>query len=160
MRNFILSLFFCFFPSTLASLGVDISVATSKESFACLLNQGYTYVIIRAYCSYGAVDPNLVTNIQNAQSAGFQDIGVYMFPCFPCGNPQNQVLQLIDVITPYLEQVRDPIWIEVTKYAWSTNQQKNQNFIFSLGSSIRSLATSTAGILTSQTDWTNIIGSN
>ena len=64
-----------------ATYGVDISQATSTSSFSCMKNNGINFAIPRAYCSYGAVDSNGYSNINNARSAGIPYVDVYMFPC-------------------------------------------------------------------------------
>jgi len=39
------------------------------------------FAIPRAYCSYGAIDGNGATNVNNARGAGIPYVDVYMFPC-------------------------------------------------------------------------------
>ncbi len=41
----------------LSTLGVDLSTLSSE--YACLKASGRSFVAIRAYRSYGAVDPNI-----------------------------------------------------------------------------------------------------
>lgn len=37
--------------------------------------------IVRAYMSFGSVDPNVLPNLNNAISAGL-NTDIYIFPCF------------------------------------------------------------------------------
>lgn len=71
-------------PPSRATKGVDLSTATSKNAFSCLKDEGYDFVIVRAYRSYGVRDRNAASTIANARAAGFQYCDVYMFPCPKC----------------------------------------------------------------------------
>ena len=82
-----------------AQHGVDISTAVTESNFACMKTKGYTYVIVRAYRSSGSVDTNAVPNIQAASAAGLSPIGAYMFPCYSCGNPAQQMTDTITALT-------------------------------------------------------------
>jgi hypothetical protein len=64
-----------------SKLGIDVSQPHSEEVLKCFVNQGYTFLVARAYKSYGAFDSNAIGTLTNAQKAGMQDTGVYMFPC-------------------------------------------------------------------------------
>ena len=67
--------------SAIATIGVDISQAFSTSTYSCMKSNGVSFVIPRAWCSYGGFDSNAVTNINNARSAGIPYVDVYMFPC-------------------------------------------------------------------------------
>ena len=43
-------------------------------------NNGYSFAIVRGYCSYGAVDKNAAQSLTNAKNAGLIT-DIYMFPC-------------------------------------------------------------------------------
>jgi hypothetical protein len=43
-------------------------------------SNGYTFAIIRGYCSYGGPDANVVQGLKNAKAAGLIT-DIYMFPC-------------------------------------------------------------------------------
>ena len=53
-----------------ATVGVDLSQATSLSSLQCVKNYGYDFVIARVYCSTGNPDSNGPSNINNAWNAG------------------------------------------------------------------------------------------
>jgi len=59
-----------FLGVALATTGVDIS-ANAVSDMSCLKSKGFSFVIPRAWCSYGAMDPNAVANVNGARSAGF-----------------------------------------------------------------------------------------
>ncbi len=67
--------------STVATWGVDYSTYQSVETHQCWVNNGVSFAIPRAYCSYGAVDENGPANVQNARAAGIPYVDIYMFPC-------------------------------------------------------------------------------
>ena len=78
-----------------ATLGVDLSTPTSKSAFSCLKSQGYDFVIVRAYLSYGQPDRSASTSIANAKAAGFENVDVYMFPCPKCNkSARDQVSEM------------------------------------------------------------------
>lgn len=66
------------------TLGVDLSTLPSVDSLKCLRSSGHTFLIGRAWRSYGAFDPNIVQTLANGITAGYSEseLGVYMFPCY------------------------------------------------------------------------------
>ena len=74
-----------------ATVGVDLSQATSLSSLQCVKNYGYDFAIPRVYKSTGSPDPNGPSNINNAWAAGMSHVDGYIFPCYSCGNPAKQV---------------------------------------------------------------------
>ena len=113
------------FVSAFADYGVDISGGVDSGSFGCMVSNGYTFTIVRGYCSYGDVDPNAVSNIQNAYAGGMSHVDAYLFPCFSCGNPAGQVDALVGAIagTGY-----GMIWLDIEVYQWGDTSD-NINFI-------------------------------
>ncbi len=87
--NFVL--YFSALATALATVGVDLSQATSLSSFQCAKKDGYSFAVVRVYCSSGHTDSNGPSNINNAWNAGFSHVDGYIFPCFSCGNPAGQV---------------------------------------------------------------------
>ena len=64
-----------------ATKGVDYSTLQSVSTHTCWKNNGVSIAIPRAYYSYGAFDPNGLTNVNNARAAGIPFVDIYMFPC-------------------------------------------------------------------------------
>ena len=82
-------------PLINATKGVDLSTSTSSTAFICLKEDGYEFVIVRAYLSYGKPDSSAVSTIGNAHAAGFNLVDVYMFPCPKCSkSAKEQVLEM------------------------------------------------------------------
>jgi hypothetical protein len=67
-------------PRVEAVLGVDVSQLFPTSTYQCMKSNGYTFAIIRGYCSYGGPDHNAVQNLNNARAAGLIT-DIYMFPC-------------------------------------------------------------------------------
>jgi hypothetical protein len=80
-----------FVAVALATTGVDVSQRTSLSSWQCVHNYGYSFAIVRVYCSNGSPDSNGPANINDAWNAGFAHVDGYIFPCYSCGNPAGQV---------------------------------------------------------------------
>ena len=66
------------------------------DNFNCLVDQGYSHSIVRAFHSYGAIDTEAPTSILNSNRAGLST-DVYMFPCRG-KNATDQVNQLVDYL--------------------------------------------------------------
>jgi len=111
-----------------AKLGLDLPTPDllTPDSAKCLLQNHYESLFIRCYRSYGKVDPNVLTNIKIARAAGYKDIDVYIFPCVPCGNPRQQVIDALK----NLEGIDvGMVWLDVEEYAWTKNKTYNQEFV-------------------------------
>ena len=89
----------------LAVLAVFVSSAKVVDlygvfnNFTCLVQQGYHHSIIRAYHSYGAIDTDAPSLIQQSNRAGLST-DVYMFPC----RGKNATVQVNELIN-YLESI-------------------------------------------------------
>lgn len=63
--------------------GVDVSDYVSSSHLSCLKQNGYQFVIVRAYQSLCRVDPYAVRTLANAKAMGLL-ADVYMFPSPRC----------------------------------------------------------------------------
>lgn len=146
----------------LASNGIDLSSLTSVEAFQCLVDkQGVTFAVMRAYKSYGAVDPTVKMNIQNAQDAGIFFTDVYMFPCRG-KSPVAQANELID----YLNDTDfGYLWVDVETNpspgcSWAASTpEDNCAFLEQLVNQI-ALRGKPPGIYASNFMWNQIMGSS
>jgi hypothetical protein len=77
-------------PALQATKGVDVSSPTSKSAFSCLQQQGYEFLIVRGYRSYGEPDGDAAPTVANAKAAGIQNADVYMFPCPKCSKSAKE----------------------------------------------------------------------
>jgi len=86
----------------LAIVGLTVSAKVVDlygvfNNFTCLAQQGYYHSIVRAYHSYGAIDLDAPSLIQQSNNAGLST-DVYMFPC----RGKNATVQVNELIN-YLE---------------------------------------------------------
>ena len=101
-------LVFLLIVSSLCTLGVDVSQLFSTSTYQCMKNNGYSFAIIRGYCSYGGVDANIINNLNNARAAGLIT-DIYMFPCRG-KSASAQVDQMVAAIPANLYGM---VWIDV-----------------------------------------------
>lgn len=78
---------------TEATQGIDVSTLVYPNTFECLKNNGYEFLIVRGYRSVGSPDPDAIHTIANARQAGFKYIDVYMFPCPTCSKSASDQVQ-------------------------------------------------------------------
>ena len=138
----------------LCTFGIDFQNNITLSQFTCLKNeQEKDFVILRAYRSFGAVDPSINTNLAYAKQAGFKYIDIYMFPCFKCGNPKGQVDAMIEGV----KESYGMVWIDVEIYEWGTDLVKNQEFILELVRELKAKNKS-IGIYSALYNWKAIVG--
>ncbi|CAF5158225.1 unnamed protein product, partial [Rotaria magnacalcarata] len=106
-------------PTILATIGIDVSQRVSQDQFRCLNDNGYTFAIVRAYRSVGVVDSNSAQTIKNARAAGFTRVDAYLFPCFPCGDAPQQVIEVIDYLREERAEI-DRLWLNI-EGRWNNN---------------------------------------
>ena len=120
MKSIILSLLVA--AAVCTEFGVDIS--TLHPDLKCL-REGISFIIPRCYQSLGRVDPNCIKNLDNAHEVDLKT-DLYIFPCFPCGNPAKQIE---DTVAAVGDRNVGIYWIDVEVYQWSADKEKNRDFI-------------------------------
>ena len=73
-----------------ATKGIDLSTSTPKTAFSCLKDQGYDFVVVRAYHSTGSPDSTATSTLASAHAAGISNTDVYLFPCPKCSKSATQ----------------------------------------------------------------------
>jgi len=58
MKSILILLAIVWSPA-LCTLGVDVSQLFSTSTYQCMKNNGYSFAIIRGYCSFGGNDPHI-----------------------------------------------------------------------------------------------------
>lgn len=153
-------------PSASATNGVDVSVDTYSSAWQCLLGEGYSYAIVRAYQSIGQPDPAAPHTIYNAWDGGMKAVDIYVFPCFSCGNPEGQISATVSHLAQYNISSHSPygpphsfgtIWLDIEGPQYWGDQSANIAFIKGLiaGAQAHGL---TIGVYTSESQWTPITG--
>lgn len=89
-------------------LGVDVSQLFSTATYQCMKSNGYSFAIIRGYCSYGALDKNAPQSLTNAKNAGLIT-DIYMFPC----RGKSATAQVDEMFSGISSNLYGMIWIDV-----------------------------------------------
>jgi len=140
-----------------ATIGVDISSLFAVSGWQCLRDNGYTFAIVRCYCSTGNPDQNCPQSVANAWSGGFEYVDIYMFPCPQCGNARSQVQQLWDFASDIKFGL---MWLDIEgpEY-WLGSYDANRNFMNDLATAGRDIfGSKMGGIYTNNNGWTSIFG--
>ncbi|KAM9978984.1 hypothetical protein ACTFIZ_000317 [Dictyostelium cf. discoideum] len=157
MRLFLLLItFIALFGAINAFSGVDISQGSSVGDFQCMINQGFEFAIIRGYMETGQVDPEVVNSIACAREAGVEYVDTYLFPCFNCGNPQDQGPALVNYLSGYNANY-GMVWLDIESSDWSGDQSANVAFFEGLISGLQSVGAH-IGVYTSASQWIPIMG--
>jgi len=146
----------CFAVSN-ATLGIDISSPFAVSAWQCLRNTGYSFAIVRCFCSTGNPDRNCPQSVANAWEAGFNNVDIYMFPCPQCGNAQQQVQSLYNHAS---NSKYGLMWLDIEgpEY-WLGSEDANRQFMNDLVSASKSIfGTKLGGIYTNKNGWTSIMG--
>jgi hypothetical protein len=100
----------------------------SKSGWECFSNAGFTHGIVRAWHSFGGMDDNAKTTLQNGAAAGYSTshLNAYMFPC-PTKPADEQVKGMVAGLSgaPYSR-----VWFDIESNgspgcSWSTNTKVN-----------------------------------
>jgi GH25 family lysozyme M1 (1,4-beta-N-acetylmuramidase) len=136
--------------------GGDISEYYGSGTFSCTVSNGWSFVIVRSYCSYGGVDSNAPATLQAAAAGGIQYHDVYHFPCIGVSASQqvsddyNQVKGLFGMMWFDIETNPSP------NCGWQ-DAATNCNFMGQLISAGQSLGIH-MGIYSSAYMWGSIMG--
>ena len=137
-------------------IGFDASAGPyNSNSMACLKNNGFSFAIFRAYRSYGIVDPNAKANIRGAHAGGINDVDVYIFPCFKCGNPEQQIIAMVNGLSG---EKYNWIWIDVEAFEWG-GRDANRQFLQRMFNEAPKHGKS-VGVYTNSNGWNNIVGND
>jgi hypothetical protein len=109
MKTIFISLIVCILIYQSNSyLGVDVSQLFPTSAFQCLKSNGYSFAIIRGYCSFGGPDSNAVQSLKNAKAAGLIT-DIYMFPC----RGKSAAAQVDEMVAHIDGSLYGMVWIDV-----------------------------------------------
>ena len=144
--------------------GVDFAGAVlSTSDFQCLQQEGYDFIIARAWHSYGAFDSDSVSNLENAQSAGYTSSAteVYMFPCASSAASAKQQMQsMIDSLSSSGVEY-GAVWLDIednpdSDCSWENNDiDTNCDIIIALGNTTAENGIN-IGVYSSYYEWGNV----
>ncbi|KAH3745160.1 glycosyl hydrolase family 25 protein [Pelomyxa schiedti] len=151
--------------------GLDVASLISQDTFSCLVtNYSYSFAIVRAYHSYGAVDTNAPPTLLNAKNAGIKYRDVYHFPCYgKAATGELSAKQQVSDMVDYLAEAGAEygmVWFDIeenpsTGCSWETSSTKfylNCEFLEDLMTAGYSLNLS-MGVYSSKYEWGVIMGS-
>nr|CDJ98450.1 Protein LYS-2 [Haemonchus contortus] len=148
-------------PSKLGTLAyaLDLSVQATPSDMSCFQRSLYNVVFVRGYTPVGAgtVDPFVILNIRNANSAGI-GTEVYMTP--QPSSPKTGAQQFDEMYNNLKNSNINvqTVWIQVTSpINWSSVSTTNINFLNSILARASQYGL-VVGIYTSYYDWSQITG--
>ena len=143
---------------------VDVSSAVMPGDFQCLVSQGYSSVVVRAYRSSGSVDTVAPHTIYNAVAGGVneQNIDIYIFPCPRCSNAQAQIDDTLNYLGGYNANFTR-LFLDIEDTAshsyWGTDTSSSQQFMKELyQAAVGRLGSSRVGIYASGYMWNLVFG--
>ena len=119
-----------------------------------------SFVITRAWKSYGSFDSTAIQNIQNARNAGIPYVDVYMFPC----RWQSASSQVSSLVSSLGGANYGMIWLDIetnpsTGCSWASYSGSSIcQYVSELVNAIRAKG-KTVGIYASYYMWESIMGS-
>jgi len=148
----------CLLTQSYCSLGVDVSQLFQTSTYQCMKSNGYSFVIIRGYCSYGGVDANVVHNLANAKAAGLIT-DIYMFPC----RGKSGTAQVDQMMAAIAGNTYGMVWVDVetnpsSGCGWTSDHNANCAFLTEIINHIKSKG-KTPGIYATRYMWQTIFGS-
>ena len=144
---------------TFAAKGVDYSTLQSVAVHQCWKQNGMTFAMPRAYCSFGGMDEHGRQNVANARAAGIPYVDIYMFPC----RGKSAQAQVSDLITNMGTSNYGMIWLDIetnpsTGCSWNSfSHASNCEYISELVTAIKGHG-KVPGIYSSIHMWTEIMG--
>ena len=158
MKFIILISIALFFSAAHAYDGGDVSEYYDSATFSCCKNNGWDFVIIRSYCSFGGVDNNAPNTLAAARDAGLPYRDIYHFPCTSVAAST----QVSDDFNHIGQANFGMMWFDIeTNYSpncgWSSDKATNCNFMGDLIAAGHSLNIH-MGVYASAYMWENIMG--
>jgi hypothetical protein len=135
-----------------------VDMAELVADVDCITNAGYSSIIFRGYKSNGQVDPNVKENLLLASEI---DCTIYISPCFKCGNPRKQLVDLCETINGTGYKYRPYIAVEDINL-WSKSTTENRNFITETVDEVmkQTACFGKPRFRTTKHEWENIVGTD
>jgi hypothetical protein len=146
-------------PAARGAYGGDVSVLYSAGTYSCAKDNGWSFMSARSYHSYGGVDPNGRTNVENAKAGGISYTDVYHFPCYGGVSASQQVQDDYNALSG---SGFGMMWFDIetnpsSGCVWSGDKSANCQFMGDLISAGSSLGIH-MGVYSSEYMWGSIMG--
>lgn len=141
-----------------AAIGGDVSEPYDKGTFACCVKKGWSFVIVRSYCSFGGIDSHAVGTLDAAKDGGVAYRDVYHFPCYGGVGAKAQVHDDYEHVKGHFGMM----WFDIETNPspgchWSSNKADNCRFMKELIDAGHGLGIH-MGIYASEYMWSSIMG--
>jgi len=154
--TWLLFVLWSFCGTAFATVAIDISEPATYWNFQCMFQMDIELAVVRAWRSTGEPDINAPLNICNAETVGLV-VDVYMFPCYECGNAQQQVRDTVNFLNKSKPGF-DVFWFDIeAPELWSSDPANNSLFMQNLIDEGTSQGLF-LGIYTSVDAWSAIMG--
>jgi hypothetical protein len=138
--------------------GVDVSDSVDQGTFTCMVGQGYSFTIVRAWQSLCQVDPNAVQTIINAWNAGMSHVDIYLFPSYSCQlSATEQVTQTIQAMSAGGASY-GTLWFDIETGGGNSDPSDSMAWLQEGLGAASNLGIST-GIYASHYEWGQVMGS-
>jgi len=142
-----------------------VSNTVTREQFKCMHDNGSDWAMIRIYQPSGAIDPNAVMNMQNADAVGLIS-GAYISPNFAKGDARGQIHDALDNVKDVIANLTlfaPAVFLYIGPNTWGDSMIENRAFIVELGLAAKEElakwdSVPFLGIYSSQSYWRNITG--
>ena len=143
----------------LAVIGGDISGGFSESTMQCVRREGWDFMIVRSYMSYGAPDPNARTMLSRAHSAGIPYRDVYHFPCMGKISARDQIKGDVDAVG---KDNFGTMWLDIETNpspgcGWSGNKADSCKFLADMIAEGKRLGIR-VGVYSSVYEWGQTVG--
>jgi len=160
MRGFAVAVAAAAVGAAAGTYGVDLADPIDKSTAACMVSNGRTFGVVRAWHSYGAFDTNAPASVAAMWAGGMSAVDVYMFPCVG-QSAANQANGLVDALTA-ANVTYGKVWLDIESNpspgcGWST--ATGCTFFTDLLASLRARGV-TVGTYASQYEWSITVGSS
>ena len=143
-----------------ATDGGDVGNLYSTATYQCAKKNGWNFVIVRSYRSYGGIDVNAPANLANAKAAGIPYRDVYHFPCYGKVSASKQMTDSYNGVKGMFGMM----WLDMESNpspgcGFSANYANNCQFLKDLIATGNKLGIK-MGIYSSAYMWSSLFGSS
>jgi len=148
--------------------GYVITPPLTSNDWQCFRYAGEGSTPCSDWCTRGIIrlyeNGNATNATSTIQTAHGTSTDVYIYPCFKCGDPEDQAKAACGAVSATYLSYLSRNWINVeNQYAWGNNPVENMQFLMTFVKAVEDKCSSPwphTGIYTSLEDWNAITGSS